>query len=175
MATGGQNLVKGLNNLLEDLARGDGSAADLDDRRQARSSSGVNIATTPGKVVFQNELIQLIQYDPATGRSSGARCSIMPPWINKYYILDLREKNSFVKWAVDQGHTVFVISWVNPDAKLAHKNFDDYLTEGTLAALDAIEQGDRRARGQRHRLLPRRHAARRARWATWRRRRTSAS
>ena len=101
---------------------------------------GVNIATTPGKVVFQNELMQLIQYEPSTKKRCKRPLLIIPPWINKYYILDLREKNSFMRWAVEQGITVFVISWVNPDEKLAHKNFEDYLTEGTLAALDAIEK-----------------------------------
>ena len=101
---------------------------------------GVNIATTPGKVVFQNELMQLIQYEPTTKKAWKRPLLIIPPWINKYYILDLREKNSFLRWAVGEGMTVFVISWVNPDEKLAHKNFEDYLTEGTLAALDAIEK-----------------------------------
>ena len=101
---------------------------------------GVNIATTPGKVVFQNELMQLIQYEPSTAKVHKRPLLIIPPWINKYYILDLREKNSFIKWAVDQGITVFVISWVNPDAELAHKDFEDYLLEGPLAALDAIEK-----------------------------------
>jgi polyhydroxyalkanoate synthase len=101
---------------------------------------GVNIATTPGQVVFQNDLIQLIQYEPSTKKVWQRPLMIIPPWINKYYILDLREKNSFIRWAVSQGHTVFVVSWVNPDAKLAHKDFEDYLSEGTLAALDAIEK-----------------------------------
>ena len=139
VASGGQNLVKGLNNLLEDLARGGGEVR----TRMTDESAfklGVNIATTPGKVVFQNELIQLIQYYPANGPVFRRPLLIIPPWINKYYILDLREKNSYIKWAVGQGHTVFVISWVNPDKKLAHKGFDDYLTEGMLAALDAIEK-----------------------------------
>jgi polyhydroxyalkanoate synthase len=99
---------------------------------------GVNIATTPGKVVFQNDLMQLIQYEPTTKKVWKRPLLVIPPWINKYYILDLREKNSFLRWAVGEGMTVFVISWVNPDEKLAHKNFEDYLTEGTLAALDAI-------------------------------------
>jgi polyhydroxyalkanoate synthase len=90
--------------------------------------------------VFQNDLIQLIQYEPATKKQWQRPLLIVPPWINKYYILDLREKNSFVRWAVNEGMTLFVISWVNPDAKLAHKSFEDYLTEGTLAALDAIEK-----------------------------------
>jgi polyhydroxyalkanoate synthase len=91
-------------------------------------------------VVFQNALLQLIQYQPSTSEVYRRPLLIIPPWINKYYILDLREKNSFIKWAVDQGHTVFVVSWVNPDAKLAEKGFDDYLTEGALAAMDATLQ-----------------------------------
>jgi len=101
---------------------------------------GVNIATTPGQVVAQTELMQLIQYEPATKKVHQRPLLIIPPWINKYYILDLREKNSFIRWAVSEGMTVFVVSWVNPDAALAHKDFEDYVTDGTLAALDAIEK-----------------------------------
>jgi polyhydroxyalkanoate synthase len=99
---------------------------------------GRNVATTPGKVVFQNDLIQLLQFTPTTKKQFKRPLLIVPPWINKYYILDLREKNSFIKWAVDQGHSVFCISWVNPDARLAEKSFDDYLVEGTLAAVDKV-------------------------------------
>jgi polyhydroxyalkanoate synthase len=147
VATGGQNLVKGLNNLLEDVTRGGGDQVKLRMTDEKAFKLGVNIATTPGKVVFQNDLIQLIQYFPGNGPVYRRPLLIIPPWINKYYILDLREKNSYIKWAVQQGHTVFVISWVNPDEKLAHKGFDDYLTEGMLAALDAIERatGEREA------------------------------
>src|SRR6185503_11286669 len=94
---------------------------------------------TPGKVVFQNDLMQLLQYSPTTEQVYGTPLLIMPPWINKYYILDLREKNSFVKWAVEQGHTVFVISWVNPGSDFAGKTFEDYLNDGPLAALKALE------------------------------------
>jgi len=101
---------------------------------------GVNIATTPGKVVFQTDLMQLIQYEPTTKKVFKRPLLIIPPWINKYYILDLREKNSMIKWAADQGMTVFIISWVNPDATLRDKSFDDYMYEGPLAALDAIEK-----------------------------------
>jgi len=140
VASGGQNLVRGLNNLLEDLTRGGGDQVRLRMTDEKAFRLGVNLATTPGKVVFQNELVQLIQYYPANGTVFRRPLLIIPPWINKYYILDLRDKNSFVKWAIEQGHTVFVISWVNPDEKLAHKSFEDYLREGTLAALDAIEQ-----------------------------------
>ncbi len=139
VATGGQNLVKGLNNLLDDIERGHGQLKiSMTDTKAFEL--GVNIATTPGKVVFQNALMQLIQYEPSTKKVATRPLLIMPPWINKYYILDLREKNSMIKWAVDRGITVFVISWVNPDAKLAHKDFEDYLLEGPLAAIDAIEK-----------------------------------
>src|SRR3979411_2722111 len=108
---------------------------------------GKNVATTPGKVVFQNDLMQLIQYQPTTAEVYKRPLVIMPPWINKYYILDLRPRNSFIRWAVEQGHTVFVISWVNPDQRLAEKSFEDYMREGPLAALDAMEQatGEREA------------------------------
>ncbi|MFO1322645.1 MAG: class I poly(R)-hydroxyalkanoic acid synthase [Burkholderiales bacterium] len=139
VASGGQNLVRGLNNLLDDIERGGGQLRiSMTDAKAFEL--GVNIATTPGKVVFQNELMQLIQYEPATKKVWKRPVLVIPPWINKYYILDLREKNSFLRWAVAEGMTVFVVSWVNPDEKLAHKNFEDYLTEGMLEALDAIEK-----------------------------------
>jgi polyhydroxyalkanoate synthase len=139
VASGGQNLLKGLNNLLDDLARGGGKLrVSMTDEKAFKL--GENIAVTPGKVVFQNDLLQLIQYAPATKEVYRRPLLIVPPWINKYYILDLRESNSFVKWAVDQGHTVFIVSWANPDNALAGKRFDDYLTEGTLAAMDAIAE-----------------------------------
>ncbi|WP_448189675.1 class I poly(R)-hydroxyalkanoic acid synthase [Azospirillum sp. sgz301742] len=137
--SGGENLVKGLEHLLKDLERGKGelriSMTDYD-----AFQVGKNIALTPGKVVFQTDLMQLVQYTPTTPDVAKRPLMIIPPWINKFYILDLREKNSFVKWAVDQGHTVFVLSWVNPDENLAQKSFEDYMTEGVLAALDAIEK-----------------------------------
>src|SRR5256885_3753854 len=131
--SGGQNLLKGLNNLLADIERGGIRMAD-----EKAFELGLNIATTPGKVVFQNELMQLIQYAPGTQTVFKRPLLVIPPWINKYYILDLREKNSFVRWAVEQGHTVFVISWVNPDGRYAGKTFENYMFEGPLAALDAI-------------------------------------
>ena len=139
VATGGQNLVKGLHNLLDDIERGGGQLKiSMTDAKAFEL--GVNIATTPGKVVFQNELMQLIQYEPSTKKTWKRPLLIIPPWINKYYILDLREKNSFIRWAVAEGLTVFVISWVNPDETLSHKTFEDYMTEGSLAALDAVER-----------------------------------
>ena len=137
--TGGENLVQGLSNMLEDLERGQGRLrirmTDLEKFRL-----GENVAVTPGKVVFENDLMQLLQYSPTTETVRTRPLLVIPPWINKYYILDLRPKNSFIRWAVDQGHTVFVISWVNPDERLAEKSMDDYLLEGPIAALDAIGQ-----------------------------------
>jgi polyhydroxyalkanoate synthase len=139
MRSGGFNLLKGYNNLLRDLEAGGG---DLQVRMTDTSAFkvGVNVATSPGKVVFQNDLMQLIQFDPTTEKQFKKPLLIIPPWINKYYILDLRDKNSFVRWATAQGHTVFVVSWVNPDVALAKKAFEDYMLEGPLAALDAIEK-----------------------------------
>jgi polyhydroxyalkanoate synthase len=137
--TGGENLLRGLNNLLSDLERGHGKLAikmtDLD-----AFKLGENIGVTPGKVVYQNELMQLIQYTPTTPNVLKRPLLILPPWINKFYILDLRPKNSLVRWCVSQGHTVFMVSWVNPDERLADRGFEDYMTEGVFAALDAIEQ-----------------------------------
>jgi len=139
VASGGQNLVRGLNNLLADIEKGGGKLR-ISMTDESAFELGRNVATTPGKVVYQTELMQLIQYQPATPQAFKRPLVIIPPWINKYYILDLREKNSFIRWAVQQGHTVFVISWVNPDARLAQKGFDDYMLEGALAALDAVEK-----------------------------------
>lgn len=137
--TGGENLLRGLSNLLADLERGRGQLK-IRMTDDTKFRVGENIAVTPGKVVYQNDLMQLIQYTPTTKEVLKRPLLIIPPWINKFYILDLRPKNSFIRWAVDQGHTVFVISWVNPDAKLAEKGFDDYMLEGPYAALEAIEK-----------------------------------
>ncbi|HYC47642.1 MAG TPA: class I poly(R)-hydroxyalkanoic acid synthase [Burkholderiales bacterium] len=145
LATGGQNLLRGFSNLLDDLARGNGSGLKLRMTDERAFALGENIAVTPGKVVFQSDLIQLIQYSPTTEKVYRRPLVIVPPWINKYYILDLRPDNSFVKWAVGEGHTVFIVSWVNPDERFAAKTFEDYLNEGTLAAIDAVE----RATGER--------------------------
>ena len=136
--SGGRNLVEGLKNFLADIDLKSGRLR----TRMVDSSAfelGRNVATTPGKVVFQNRLMQLIQYSPTTAEVHRRPLLIIPPWINKYYILDLQPRNSFIKWALDQGLTVFVISWVNPDETLAELDFDDYVREGPLAALDAIE------------------------------------
>jgi polyhydroxyalkanoate synthase len=137
--TGGENLLKGLNNLLADLEQGKGRLRIKMTDMEA-FTLGENIGVSPGKVVFQNDLMQLIQYTPITDKVLKRPLLIAPPWINKFYILDLRPRNSFVRWAVSQGHTVFMISWVNPDERLAEKGFEDYMAEGYLAALDAIEQ-----------------------------------
>ncbi len=142
----GENLANGLKNLLDDLERGKGRLAiSMTDR--AAFKIGDNVAATPGKIVYQNDLMQLIQYAPTTQTVKRRPLLIIPPWINKFYILDLRPRNSFIGWAVAQGHTVFVISWVNPDERLAAKTFEDYLREGPLAALDAMEEatGERTA------------------------------
>ena len=135
LASGGQNLIKGLNNLLSDMEKGGVSMTD-----EKAFRLGKNVATTPGKVVFQTELMQLIQFEPTTPEAYKTPLVIIPPWINKYYILDLRPSNSFIKWALDQGHTVFVVSWVNPDERLAQMGFEDYMKLGPLAALDAVEK-----------------------------------
>ena len=135
LASGGQNLLKGLGNLLADIEKGGISMTD-----DKAFQLGRNVATTPGKVVYQTELMQLIQFQPTTREAYRTPLVIIPPWINKYYILDLRPSNSFIKWALDQGHTVFVLSWVNPDARLAQMGFEDYMKLGPLAALDAVEQ-----------------------------------
>lgn len=135
--SGGQNLLQGLNNMLKDLDRGRGKLA-ISMTDYDAFKLGENVATTPGKVVFRNDLMELLQYEPTTPQVDRTPLLIVPPWINKYYILDLRAKNSFIKWAVDRGLTVFVISWVNPDSRHAGKTFDDYLLEGPVAAMDAI-------------------------------------
>ena len=139
LASSGDNLVRGMKMLAEDVESGNGTLR----IRQSDPNSlsvGVDMAMTPGKVIFQNDLMQLIQYEPATENVLRTPLLIVPPWINKYYILDLRPEKSFIKWCVDQGVTVFVISWVNPDKRLGTKTFDDYMKEGPLAAMDAIEQ-----------------------------------
>ena len=135
----GENLLNGLENLLDDLERGKGRLA-IKMTDMAAFQIGENIAITPGRVVYQNDLMQLIQYEPSTEKVKQRPLIIIPPWINKFYILDLRPDNSFIRWAVAQGHTVFVISWVNPDQHLAAKTFADYMLEGPLAALDAVEE-----------------------------------
>jgi polyhydroxyalkanoate synthase len=142
----GENLLKGLRNLLGDLERGKGNLLIRQTDMDAFKVGG-NVATTPGKVVYQNDIIQLIQYAPATEEVYEIPLLIVPPWINKFYILDLKPENSFIKWATEQGYTVFVVSWVNPDERLSKMVFEDYMNQGPLAALDAIEKatGQRKA------------------------------
>ncbi len=139
LQSNGENLVKGLNNLLIDLERGKGQLA-IRQTDMEYFEVGRNLALTPAKIVYQNELMQLIQYVPTTDEQYARPLLIFPPWINKYYILDLGEKNSFVKWATARGYTVFVVSWVNPDAHLAQKTFEDYMRLGIFEALDAVEK-----------------------------------
>ncbi|MDQ2860133.1 MAG: class I poly(R)-hydroxyalkanoic acid synthase [Pseudomonadota bacterium] len=135
--TGGLNLLTGLGNLLEDVADGKG----LVRRRTPQTFElGVNIAATPGAVIFQNELMQLIQYSAATETVYRKPLLFVPPLVNKYYLFDLTPKSSFLKWLVDQGHTVFVISWVNPTEQHAAKDLADYVRDGVLAALAAVEK-----------------------------------
>ena len=136
--TGGRNLLNGLQKLLEDLERGNGELRIRMTHPEA-FSVGKDLAVTPGKVVYQNELMQLIQYEATTETVHKRPMIIIPPWINKYYILDLQPKNSVIKALVDQGHTVFVISWRNPTPELADKAFDDYLLEGPVTALNVVE------------------------------------
>jgi len=139
LESNGDNLVRGMKMLAEDIEAGRGTLR----IRQSDPSNlavGVNMATTPGKVIFQNELMQLIQYAPSTENVLRTPLLIVPPWINKYYILDLKPEKSFIKWCVDQGITVFVISWVNPDKSLGAKTWENYMKQGPLAAMDAIER-----------------------------------
>ncbi len=137
--TEGRSLLDGLRHFLDDLERGDGHLR-IRMTDDAAFALGDNIATTPGKVVHRNDLMELIQYAPTTASVHDRPLLVVPPWINKFYILDMQEQNSFVKYAVDQGFTVFLISWINPTAELANKRFEDYLDAGPLAALDAIER-----------------------------------
>src|SRR5215204_2154420 len=139
LSSNGDNLVRGMKMLAEDIEAGQGTLR----IRQSDPSNlavGVNMATTPGKVIYQNELMQLIQYTPTTENVLRTPLLIVPPWINKFYILDLKPEKSYIKWCVDQGITVFVISWVNPDKELSKKTFADYMKEGPLAAMDVIEK-----------------------------------
>jgi polyhydroxyalkanoate synthase len=135
--TGGANLIKGFSNLLDDIA------ADTGHVRRADPNSfevGVDLATTKGGVVLRTDMMELIQYEPSTERVQKAPLLLVPTWVNKYYLFDLQKKTSFIKWAVDQGFTLFTISWVNPDARHSEKDFENYWLEGPYAALQAIEK-----------------------------------
>lgn len=138
MRTSGENFLRGFKNLLEDMERGDGQLK-MKQTDLEYFKVGENIATTPGKVVFQNDILQLIQYEPTTEKVAKRPMLIFPPWINKFYILDLQPENSLISWLVDQGRTVFVVSWVNPGLELADKTFEDYLFEGVLESVSAVE------------------------------------
>jgi polyhydroxyalkanoate synthase len=139
LAESGENLARGLKMLAEDIDAGHGNLRIR--QSDARGFKlGVNMAATPGKVVFRNALMELIQYEPTTPQVYKRPLLIVPPWINKFYILDLNPEKSFIRWAVAQGLTVFVISWVNPDERHADKDFDSYMREGVLTAVDCIEQ-----------------------------------
>src|SRR5918995_2146425 len=138
-ASDGENLVRGMQLLAEDIELGSGHLK-IRQTDATQFEVGKNLAITPGKVIYQNAVMQLIQYEAATEQVLKRPLLIVPHWINKYYILDLSPEKSFVKWAVDHGQTVFVISWVNPGKELAGKSFEDYMREGTLEALGAVEQ-----------------------------------
>lgn len=138
LSSNAENLVRGMKMLAEDIEAGGGT---LKIRQSAANLEvGRDLALTPGKVIFQNEIMQLIQYTPTTESVLRTPLLIVPPWINKFYILDLNTQKSYIKWCVDQGITVFVISWVNPDKRLGGKTFEDYMHEGPLTAMDVIEK-----------------------------------
>ena len=134
--TDGESLVRGMDNFAADLERGQGSLQ-ISQSDPSKFEVGVNVASTPGKVVFQNELIQLLQFNPTTEVVFETPLVIFPPWINKYYILDLRPDNSMIRWLTQQGFTVFVVSWVNPDASLAERTFEDYMFGAAYAGIEA--------------------------------------
>jgi polyhydroxyalkanoate synthase len=139
LSSNAENLVRGMHMLTEDIKAGHGNLK----IRQSDASMfevGRNLALTPGKVIYKNDLMQLIQYEATSKDVTKHPLLIVPPWINKFYILDLTPEKSFIKWCVDQGITVFVVSWVNPDARQSAKSFEEYMREGPLAAFDVIEQ-----------------------------------
>jgi polyhydroxyalkanoate synthase len=139
VATDGESLVRGLENLVEDLEANEGElVVTLSDRKAF--TLGENIAATPGSVVFRNRMLELIQYAPTTETAHRTPLLIFPPWINKFYVLDLKPQNSLIKWIVDQGFTLFVVSWVNPDATYAETGMDDYIREGYLAAIEEVRR-----------------------------------
>ena len=140
LETGGSNLLDGMDQLLKDLDASQSGSLNVSMTDMDAFKVGRNVATTEGKVVYQTDMMQLIQYSPTTAKVKKRPLLVIPPFINKYYILDLSEKNSYLKWLVSQGHTVFCISWVNPGPALRDKNFEDYMLEGPIAALDAIEK-----------------------------------
>ncbi len=138
LASNGANLIEGLKHLEQDMSTPDGRLR-IKQSDMTAFEIGKNIATTPGKVVFRNDTIELIQYSPSVQRTYEIPLLIVPPWINKFYILDLNPKKSFVRWATEQGLTVFVVSWVNADEKQGRKSFSDYMREGFLEAVQAVQ------------------------------------
>lgn len=139
IATDGESLVKGLENLVRDIeANGGDLLVTLADREAFRV--GQNIATSPGDVVFRNRLFELIQYRPTTEKVHQVPLLIFPPWINKFYIMDLKAQNSLIKWIVDQGFTLFVVSWVNPDASYRDTGMDDYIRDGFMRAMAEVRR-----------------------------------
>ncbi|MCP3870174.1 MAG: class I poly(R)-hydroxyalkanoic acid synthase [Gammaproteobacteria bacterium] len=139
LETKGANLVHGLRNMLEDLERGKGQLQIRMTDAEA-FELGKNVAVTPGKVVFQNRMFQLIQYTPTTDTVFEKPLLVVPPWINKFYIMDLQPKNSLLRWLISQGHTVFVVSWINPDESYRDTTFEDYMKGGVITAVDVVEQ-----------------------------------
>ncbi len=139
LESNGENLVRGMKLLAEDIKAGKGELK-IRQSDLTKFKVGENLALTPGKVIAQNDVCQVIQYEPATDTVLKRPLMIVPPWINKFYILDLTPEKSFIRWAVEQGHTVFVISWVNPDEKQAKKSFEHYMREGILETLDVIKK-----------------------------------
>ncbi|WP_159951299.1 class I poly(R)-hydroxyalkanoic acid synthase [Rhizobium sp. 18065] len=139
VASSGANLVKGMQMLAEDIAAGKGELR-IRQTDTSKFAVGENMAITPGKVIAQSDICEVIQYEPATATVLKRPLLICPPWINKFYILDLNPQKSFIKWCVEQGHTVFVISWVNPDERHANKDWESYIREGIDFALDTIEK-----------------------------------
>ncbi|QDO86056.1 class I poly(R)-hydroxyalkanoic acid synthase [Shewanella psychropiezotolerans] len=148
LETNGENLARGFEQLAKDLSQ---SADTLNIRMTDEKAFilGENIAATPGKVVFQNELFELIQYQPTTDTVYKRPLLIVPPFVNKYYIMDLRESRSYIRWLAAQGHTVFCMSWTNPNAEMAATGFENYVLQGVIPALDAIEKqtGEREVNG----------------------------
>src|SRR6185437_7519089 len=139
LTSNGENLVRGMTMLSEDIRLGEGHLK-IRQSDPAMFEVGRNLALTPGKVVFENDLMQLLQYEATTPEVLKIPLLIVPPWINKFYILDLNPEKSFIKWCTEQGITVFVISWVNPDAHLADKSFEQYMREGVITAMDKVSE-----------------------------------
>lgn len=137
MQTNGESLVRGMENFAADLDRGGGQLA-ISQTDLEKFKVGENVATAPGKVIYQNDILQLLQFDATTDQVHEIPLLIFPPWINKFYIMDLRPENSMIRWLTSQGFTVFVASWVNPDARLAAKTFEDYLFEGIYDATQQV-------------------------------------